>query len=459
VSSLESEAATEGPAGEGGDDRCNGLDRRVVELLESACEVLAGQGRLWNLLRPGRDGTADMALAELLPAVVEAARESSEAGCAGLGWAVRGEPFRFLEDPPGIGTPRMGPPPEVVSLGARSVAQGRPIRRRHPRGIPISAEVLKDRDQGRPLLCVPFPPRTEVSGYLYVADKGGGADFTGDDEELLVALATAAAAGVDGPIRPDEAAITRGISTEVPAVAEAGAVLRALAQTVMKLVDGEAAVVVQLVGSGSLRLVAAAGQRWTPLADQALSIDGTLSGLAINRRRAVAVPGTGTERAVGPGRLPLAQPVAVAPLFSGDRLCGALTVSRPRQAEPFSRSDIGILSELAAHSGLLLDLAEANRLDGPGVPAEDPARIAEAFKADLEQRLVLYAATMHALACRARRGRVVRELLVQAEQLRLLVAETVVARGRTGFGAAPGTADAEDGQGPEDTGRGRIRSR
>ena len=127
VSSLESAAATEGPAGEGGDDRCSGLDRRVVELLESACEVLAGQGRLWNLLRPGRDGTADMDLAEVLPAVVEAARELSEAGCAGLGWAVRGEPFRFLEDPPGVGTPRMGPPPEVVSLGAR-VGCGGPAR-------------------------------------------------------------------------------------------------------------------------------------------------------------------------------------------------------------------------------------------------------------------------------------------------------------------------------------------
>ena len=69
---------------------------------------------------------------------------------------------------------------------------------------------------------------------------------------------------------------------------------------------------------------------------------------------------------------------------------------------------------------------------------------------------MLYAATMHALACRARRGRVVRELLVQAEQLHLHVAETVVALGRTGFGAAPGTADAarraEAGGGDEDAG-------
>jgi GAF domain-containing protein len=441
----------EGPAGEGGDDSCSGLDRRVVELLESACEVLAGQGRLWNLLRPGRDGPAAMGPAELLPAVVEAARELSEAGCAGLGWAVRGEPFRFLEDPPGIGVSRMEPPPEVVSSGARSVAGGRPIRSRHRRGIPVPAEVPEDRDRGRPLLCVPLPPRSEVSGYLFVADKCGGADFTGDDEELLVALALAAA-GIDGPIRPDEAAIPPGIATEVPALAETGAALRALAQTVMQVVDGDAAVVVQPVRSGSLRLVAAAGQRWTPLVDQVLSIDGTLSGLAINRRCAVAVPGTATERVVGRGRSPLAQPVAAAPMFSGDRLCGALTVSRPRQAEPFSRSDIAIISELAARSGLLLDLAEANRLDGPGIPAEDPARVAEAFKADLEQRLVLYAATMHALACRVRRGRVVRELLVQAEQLHRHVAETVVALGRTGFGAAPGIADTQDAEERQDAG-------
>jgi GAF domain-containing protein len=192
-------------------------------------------------------------------------------------------------------------------------------------------------------------------------------------------------------------------------------------------------VVVQPVRSGSLRVVAAAGQRWTPLADQVLPIDGTLSGLAIHRGRAVAVPDTGTERAVGLGRLSPAQPVAAAPLFSGNRLCGAVTVSRPRQAEPFSRSDIGIISELAARSGLLLDLAESNRLDGPGAGADDLARIVEAFTAGLEQRLVLYAATMHTLAWRVRRGRVLREVLGQAEQLHRYVAEAVAALGRTAF--------------------------
>jgi GAF domain-containing protein len=197
--------------------------------------------------------------------------------------------------------------------------------------------------------------------------------------------------------------------------------------------------------------VAAAGQRWVHLADQVVPVDGTLSGLAINCRRAVVVPDAGTKRAVGRGRLALAQPVVAAPLFNGDRLGGALTVSRPEQAEPFSRSDIGIISELAAHSGLLLDLAQASRLDGPNVAAEDPARVAEALKADLEQRLVLYAATTHTLACRVLRGRIVRELLAQAEQLHLHLAETVVALSRTGFGATPGTADVEDGQGPEDT--------
>ena len=444
-----------GPATEGldcqvGDVRRDGLDRRVVELLESACKVLAGQGRLWNLLAPGWDRPADVDPAELLPAVVEVARELTDAACAGLGLTVPGEPFRFFEDPARAGAPRIEPAPEVVTLGARLVAEGRPARQRYRPGQPVCASALRTRARERQFLGVPLLPRGQVSGYLYVAEKGGGADFTGDDEELLVALASAAAAGVNGPIRPDEAAISPGIPTEVQAAAEAGAVLPTLAQAVMRLVDGDAAVVVQPAHPGSLRVAAAAGQRWTHLADQVLSIDGTLSGLAINLRRAVAVPDAGTERAVGPRRSPLTQPVAAAPLFSGDRLRGALTVSRPQQADPFSRSDVGLISELAAHSGLLLDLAEANRLDGPGAAAEDPARAAEAFKADLERRLVLYAATMHTLACRVRRGCVVRELLAQAEQLQLHVAEAVVALSLTGFGAAPGVADAEDGQSPED---------
>lgn len=442
--------ATEGLDGEVGAVRRDGLDWRVVELLESACKVLAGQGRLWNLLRPGRDATADMDLAELLPAVVGVARELTEAGCAGLGVRVSGEPFRFLADQPGAGAPRAGCPPGVASLGERLVAEGRLIRQWYRPGQPVLDGPPKDRDRERPFLGVPLPSGGQVSGYLYVADKRGGADFTGDDEELLVALASAAASSLNGSVPADEVAIPPAISAEAPAAADAGAVLGALAQTVMRLADGDAAVVVQPVRSGSLRVVAAAGQRWAHLADQVVPVDGTLSGLAINLRRAVAVPDAGTERAVGPRRSPLTQPVAAAPLFSGDRLRGALTVSRPQQADPFSRSDVGLISELAAHSGLLLDLAEANRLDGPGAAAEDPARAAEAFKADLERRLVLYAATMHTLACRVRRGCVVRELLAQAEQLQLHVAEAVVALSLTGFGAAPGVADAEDGQSPED---------
>jgi GAF domain-containing protein len=451
VGSLGFGSATEGLDGEVGAIRRDGLDWRVVELLESACKVLAGQGRLWNLLRPGRDATADMDLAELLPAVVGVARELTEAGCAGLGVRVSGEPFRFLADQPGAGAPRAGCPPGVASLGERLVAEGRLIRQWYRPGQPVLDGPPKDRDRERPFLGVPLPSGGQVSGYLYVADKRGGADFTGDDEELLVALASAAASSLNGSVPADEVAIPPAISAEAPAAADAGAVLGALAQTVMRLADGDAAVVVQPVRSGSLRVVAAAGQRWAHLADQVVPVDGTLSGLAINCRRAVVVPDAGTKRAVGRGRLALAQPVVAAPLFNGDRLGGALTVSRPEQAEPFSRSDISIISELAAHSGLLLNLVEVNPLDGPRVAAEDPAPLPEALKADLEQRLVLYAATTHTLACRVLRGRIVRELLEQAEQLHLHLAETVVALSRTGFGATPGTADVEDGQGPEDT--------
>jgi hypothetical protein len=111
-----------------------------------------------------------------------------------------------------------------------------------------------------------------------------------------------------------------------------------------------------------------------------------------------------------------------------------------------------IIAELGERFGLLLDLAEAYRLDGQVSLCGGLASVAEAFKADLEQRLVLCAATMRALACRVRRGRVVREILRQAEQLHRHVAEEFVALGRTGFGAAPGIADTQDAEERQDAG-------
>ena len=90
-----------------------------------------------------------------------------------------------------------------------------------------------------------------------------------------------------------------------------------------------------------------------------------------------------------------------------------------------------MLTELATHAGLGLDAAGE-----PAPPTGDPApttveRAAVALDADLTQRLILYAATMHTLSAGQRRSRIVGELLRQANDLhhQVQTAVGVVARG------------------------------
>ena len=55
--------------------------------------------------------------------------------------------------------------------------------------------------------------------------------------------------------------------------------------------------------------------------------------------------------------------------------------------------------------------------DPGSVPERDPQHIAHDLTADLTQRLVVYATTVHTLNFSTPQGRVVGELLRQAEQL------------------------------------------
>ena len=93
-----------------------------------------------------------------------------------------------------------------------------------------------------------------------------------------------------------------------------------------------------------------------------------------------------------------------------------LTVGRRETAAPFTEGDAAVLTELATHAGLGLDTVD-EPAPSTGGPAPTIERVAVALDADLTQRLILYAATMHTLSAGQRRSRIVGELLRQANEL------------------------------------------
>jgi signal transduction histidine kinase len=156
--------------------------------------------RFERLLGAGVAIISEHALADVLQAVVDSARQVVEARYAALG--VLNEDGDALERFVTSGlTPeahaRIGAPPLGRGLLGAVIADARPMR------IPVIAD--DPRAAGFPphhphmtsLLAVPIIMRRRVFGNLYLADKVGADEFSEEDEAIAVMLAAQAAAAVE----------------------------------------------------------------------------------------------------------------------------------------------------------------------------------------------------------------------------------------------------------------------
>jgi signal transduction histidine kinase len=175
------------------------LDELLQELLERVGEVMAGRERLSSLLQAVVGIGSDLDLPSTLQRIVAAACELVGARYGALG--VIGPDRHLVEfvtegmsphDRHMIGNLPMGR--GVLGL---LIDEPRPVRMpdisQHPRsyGFPANHPVM------RSFLGVPVRIRDEVFGNLYLTEKRTGGEFTEEDEEVVVALATAAGVAID----------------------------------------------------------------------------------------------------------------------------------------------------------------------------------------------------------------------------------------------------------------------
>lgn len=389
-------------------------DGRVAALLGSAQEVLEDDASAWALLRPGREAPGEADVRGRLHEVVDATRELTRARFAGLGSLTRDGELRFPGERHGDGG--SDPAPGMVGLAARVVAAGRSLRLR---GLATDPALVGSDHRvpvaflGVPLLCAGRP-----FGYLYVADKQQADEFTDDDEGLLVPLAATVAAVLDPKAETVafDLAIPPGGGPPV-AGADPSTTSQRLARTAQRLLAADAAAIVLPEADGAMRVAAVEGDPWTDLAGGAIPVDRSLSALAMRARRTQAVADAATDPRTAPAtRSPDIGPLLAAPVLLNDDPRAVLTVGRRETAAPFTEGDAAVLTELATHAGLGLDTVD-EPAPSTGGPAPTIERVAVALDADLTQRLILYAATMHTLSAGQRRSRIVGELLRQANEL------------------------------------------
>lgn len=330
------------------------LDRRISDLVQSANEVLATQGRLRTLLRASQTITAELDLDSVLKGIVTAVRELTGARYAALGVLDQhGGLEQFIhEGMDEADVDRLAHLPRGEGLLGALTTDPRAV------GFPDGHPPMRD------FLGVAIPVRGAVYGNLYLSGHPRG-EFSEEDEQLVSALARTAGFSIENARLYREMRRSQEwahASAEIAARrpdAEPGSLMTAIAARVQIVAQALTTVVV-LVDDGlqQLSVVDVQGHDPDHLTGSTHPLAGTLVEGAIrsNLPRRFEEP---EIRALDLPRLEPYGPLMALPLTAAGRPLGALIVARARDAPPFTEADLIAAADFAGRASITLELVAA----------------------------------------------------------------------------------------------------
>jgi GAF domain-containing protein len=174
------------------------FDEILEQLVASARQVRATQGRLRGLLRAYLAVARADNLDDVLRHIVEAARILVDAHYAALGVVAGNGLIRFIHSGMDADTVReIGHLPEGKGVLGLLVDRPEPLRLLNIAEHIASVGFPDHHPPMTTFLGVPIRIADRVFGNIYATDKNGGNTFTSDDEELLLALAAAAGVAIE----------------------------------------------------------------------------------------------------------------------------------------------------------------------------------------------------------------------------------------------------------------------
>jgi signal transduction histidine kinase len=245
---------------------------------------------------------------------------------------------------------------------------------------------------------VPVRVRDAVFGNLYLTNKRGAAEFTEDDEAVLVALGAAAGVAIENArlyeaARRQQRLITAsaGVTTRLLSGADPGEVLADVTRQVRELSDAELAVLAIPDEDGRRLIITyAEGDGAEDARGLVLPAGSSLSGRVLSSGEPVITEDfAADERASSAARGAMSQigHAIVFPLGVPGNVRGVLTVGRRHGARAFPPDRTEVVSSFATQAGVALELA-ARRADAERLSLfEDRDRIARDLHDLVIQRL------------------------------------------------------------------------
>jgi signal transduction histidine kinase len=388
------------------------LDELLQEMLDRVGEVMASRERLRALLDAVVGIGTDLDLRSTLQRIVGSACALAGAryGALGVIGANRTELSDFITHgmDPKIHA-KIGDLPRGRGVLGLLITDPHPVRLPDINKHPDSYGFPPHHPPMHSFLGVPVRTRDQIFGNLYLSEKQGAAEFSDDDEEIVVALAVAAGIAIDnarlftlaqrrerwlaaaaeitgvllGTVRRTEA--LRLIARRAREIAGAELVMVLLydernSRYTIEVADGDNPDCESLVG------------RLVPIDSAAAAEFGQAKYRTVENLRASAE---------WPGPVP-DSPALAAPLAGSDMLHGVLIVTQQAGQQP-TDEDAVLLSTFAGQAALALERARAQDEREQLVVLEDRERIARDLHDVVIQRL--FATGMHLQGATAHAGR------------------------------------------------------
>jgi signal transduction histidine kinase len=354
------------------------------------------QQRLTALLDAVMAVTADLELADVLTRIVHSACELVDAKYGALG--VLGPDGEHLVEFVTQGITQgereaIGDPPRGHGVLGLLIHEARPRRLPDIAGHPDSYGFPAHHPAMHSFLGTPISVRDEVFGNLYLTEKQGAAEFTVDDEAILVALAAAAGIAIDNARQYEVSQQQRRWLATTGAVTQLflegrdeRSAMHFLALRTRELSQAQLTMVALYDDDGDARgFNAALGtvlhkRHWRELVAAREPV------LLLTRPGDPAVDGlTNDVRALGASDPD--GPTALLPITVGDDEIGVLAVAWAAVAETFVGDVVPPLATMAQQMGLALVAARGQQDRSRVAMLEDRDRIARDMHDHVIQRL------------------------------------------------------------------------
>ena len=310
-------------------------------------------------------------LTEVLDRIVETAAELADARYAALGVLDPSGESRLsqfvtvgIDEATGA---RIGDLPHGRGVLGVLIKEPRAIRLADLADHPASYGFPPNHPPMHTFLGVPISVRGEAFGNLYLTEKRGGGEFTDADEQVVMALASAAGLAVQNARLYEQAQLRQqwleaasGIQTRLLGGTTPHEVLPDLVASARQLADADVAFLALPVGDGTLRVEAADGEGADKLRD-GIIIEESLAVTVMREGTPTAVVDARTDPRIWPGLLETVGvgPALYFPLGTAERALGTLVVARIGDKPAFGEETLRLVDTFAGQAAIALRLGVA----------------------------------------------------------------------------------------------------